>query len=139
MFRNAYRAAHAGLWWSSFHRFTRVMRSFVEQNLVIVAEIRPRNGTTMRIDRRLPKQCRNIGIGAFVTQRAVHHCAVNVKGAPAKPQYPLRGSDGATPSLMGADLWSPIATPCNPTPGIGRNSPSSRDAGAGKTFGTACF
>jgi len=24
---------------------------------------------------------------------------------------------------MGADLWSPIATSCNPTPGIGRNFP----------------
>jgi len=28
------------------------------------------------------------------TQRAIDHCAVNMKGVPAKPQYPLRGSDG---------------------------------------------
>jgi hypothetical protein len=35
-------------------------------------------------------------------------------------------------ALMGVDLWSPIATSCNPTPGIGRNFPSSRDAGGEK-------
>src|SRR5258705_13340006 len=31
---------------------------------------------------------------AGATQRRTHHCSVKVKGAPAKPQYPLRGSDG---------------------------------------------
>ena len=46
------------------------------------------------LTRRLPKQCRNFGTGTCATQRAVHHCAVNVKGVPAKPQYPLRDADG---------------------------------------------
>jgi hypothetical protein len=36
----------------------------------------------------------NIGKSGSATQRSTHHCAVNVKGEPAKPQYPLRGSDG---------------------------------------------
>ena len=31
---------------------------------------------------------------ACATQRRPHHCSVKVKGAPARPQYPLRGSDG---------------------------------------------
>src|SRR6266702_1710298 len=29
----------------------------------------------------------------------------------------------AAARAMAADLWSPIATSCNPTPGIGRNAP----------------
>ena len=31
---------------------------------------------------------------ACATLRRTHHCSVKVKGAPARPQYPLRGSDG---------------------------------------------
>jgi hypothetical protein len=94
IFHNALRAAHAGRWWSAFHRFPRGIRLFAELNCVTVAAIRPRQRPyDAALTHRLPKQCRNIGSGAGATQRAVHHCAVNVKGVPAKPQYPLRGSD----------------------------------------------
>ena len=50
----------------------------------------------------------------------------------AIPCAGLTGIPCAAALAMGADLWSPIATSCNPTPGIGRNAPSSRDAGGGK-------
>jgi hypothetical protein len=93
IFRNALRAAHAGPWWSTLHRFPQRIRSFAEL-CVTAAAIRPRQRPyVVALTHRLPKQCRNIGSGAGVTQRAVHHCAVNMKGVPAKPQYPLRGSD----------------------------------------------
>ncbi len=76
---------------------------FTEHNCVIVAAIRPQQRPyDVASTRRLPKQCRNNGIGACATQCAVHHCAVNAKGVPAKPQYPLRGSAGGDP-LLGSD------------------------------------
>ena len=56
------------------------------------------------LTRRLPKQCQNNGIGGLRhATRGTHHCAVNVKGVPAKPQYPLRGSDGGDPLRGSSD------------------------------------
>jgi len=55
----------------------------------------------------LPKQCRNIGTGTCALQRAVDH-AVNVKGVPAKPQYPLRGSDGEMPPRLVMQAWEKV-------------------------------
>src|SRR6266849_1993100 len=45
-----------------------------------------------------PAACPNsveiTALGPAPRKCAVHHCAVNAKGGPAKPQYPLLGSDG---------------------------------------------
>jgi hypothetical protein len=85
-------------------------RLFAELNCVKVAANRPRQQPyDVASTRRPPKPCRNIGIGACTTRRAAHHGAMNVKGVPAKPQYPLRDSDGDDPfrgSEAGASLVS---------------------------------
>ena len=90
IFRNAFRAAHAGRWWPTFHRFPHGIRR---------AELRGGCGDSatgnvhdVPLTHRLPIQCRNIDRDAVLCH-AVHHCAVNVKGVPAKPQYPFRSPD----------------------------------------------
>jgi hypothetical protein len=53
---------------------------------------------------------------------------------PARPQFPLRGSDGGDP-FRGSDGGGSLVSHrhiMQPTPGIGRNFPSSRDAGGEK-------
>src|SRR5690242_6604626 len=90
------------------------MRSFYALHLIVqcsTAEHITRNDCikcndlNLRLQRksyRLPQPCRNIGNGA--------QCAVNVKGAPAKPQYPLRGSvddDGGGSLLSHRHIMQP--------------------------------
>src|SRR5450631_2830591 len=45
--------------------------------------------------------------GACATRGAVHHCAVNVKGPPAKPQFPLRVASEA--SRISPTVFHPAA------------------------------
>jgi hypothetical protein len=78
---------------------------FPRDSIICRAELRGDSAAAtapydVALTRRLPEQCRSIGSGARATQRAVLHCAVNVKGVPAKPQYPLRGSDRGGASLV---------------------------------------
>jgi hypothetical protein len=95
IFRNALRAAHAGRWWSALHLFRHGIRLFAELNWLTAAAILQRQRLyDVALTSRLPMPCRNIDRGPVPRNAAVHHCAVNVNGVPAKPQYPLRGSDG---------------------------------------------
>jgi hypothetical protein len=65
---------------------------FAELNCVMAAAILQRQRPyDVALTHRLPMPCRNIGRAPVPRDAAVHHCAVNVKGVPAKPQYPLRG------------------------------------------------
>ena len=71
-------------------------------------------------------------LGPVQRKRAVHHCAVNAKGVPAKPQYPLVGSDEGGSLVSHRHIMQP-------DPGIGRNSPSSGNVGVGKTSYTVGY
>ena len=87
-----------------------LVRPTVSDRRQLFTLFRNAHRATVLLTRRLPKQCRNIGDRTCTSQRAIHHCEVNVKGVPAKPQYPLRGSDGrgslvSQRHIMQPDPW----------------------------------
>src|SRR5229473_1839150 len=68
-----------------------LVRPTVSDRRQLFTLFRNAHRATVLLTRRLPKQCRLIGNGPTPRNARRRHC---VKGVPAKPQYPLRVSDG---------------------------------------------